>query len=185
MKITIGQFKTKEKLLETLKKNNIYVSEWAKEMIESKDFVLSKKEEVIDVEIKKVSDLGFTDWVEKDELFERIKEQGYDLLPAEAALALRFAYLDQPVDEWVTVLHDPISAYGCSSMFNVGRHIDRGQCVLGENLGSDDELDPECLVAVRLASPLDSEPENSSETLDLEKAIEIVKEAGYQVVKEL
>lgn len=166
MKISIGQFKNKKNLLKALAP--FYVSQWAKEMIDSEDFTLAQKPQELEVEIKRVSDFGFTEWVTFEDFMVKAKEQGYDILPAEAALALRIAYQEQPLDEWVSVLHTTISASGCRRVLTVGHDRGGGRCVRGSSLDSGYGLDADDLVALRAASPSPSVTQPSSDPLSLE-----------------
>jgi len=89
--IEIGA-KTREELKEELKAKNIYVLDWAKDLLDSKDFKTSKnieKEKLIRLTVK---DLGFPSGATTDEIYKRGQELGLELCPAEIGPQLRLQY---------------------------------------------------------------------------------------------
>lgn len=103
-----------------LEKSGINVSSYAKEILSK--VVFSKKKEEIDLVILTPRDLGFTEYPTTKELFEKAKEQGYELCSAEVGPLLRMEYQDQPNDEWLYIAHEPITdSDGNPGVFDVGR----------------------------------------------------------------
>ncbi|MEK7506301.1 MAG: hypothetical protein AAB572_01720 [Patescibacteria group bacterium] len=102
--IEIGGKSAKE-LEKEMKKKGINVSDYAKDMIESKDFTTLKKSEPEDLVRLKVDDLGFPKDKNPttDEVYKRIEELGLELCPAETGPQLRLKYADQPLNEWVRI----------------------------------------------------------------------------------
>lgn len=106
MKIQIGGM-NKEKYLAAFKKDDIHVSDWAKDLISKIEF--QKEKETFDVEIVTVAELGFPDGATRQNIYEQAKEKGYDLLPAEAALAFRLAYKEKELFHWNLIGTEPIA----------------------------------------------------------------------------
>lgn len=74
-----------------------------------------------------VADLGFTKATRRDAIYERAKELGLDLVPAEVGPQLRLAYTDQPLNEWMVMGMEPIAnSDGSLDVFSVV-HDDGGQ----------------------------------------------------------
>jgi len=122
MKLTIGG-QNKEKYFTKLKKADIKVSDWSKDLINKTEF--QKKKKTIEIEIVSGKDLGFTDWTTREKIYEKAQELGYGILPAEAGIAFRLEYKDQPLYEWVAVGMEPIAdSDGVLRVFNVELHDD-------------------------------------------------------------
>ena len=102
--------KSKKQYLASFKKESIFVSDYAKELIEKVEF--QKKKEKINLVKMSVKDLGFTGYPTTTEIYTKAREKGLELLPAEAGLALRLAYKDQPISDYFWVGTEPISGSG-------------------------------------------------------------------------
>jgi len=69
----------------------------------------SKVKKTVSIAVLRGSDLGFNEeGVAIGELRKRAIEQGYSLCPAELALSLRLAYLNQPLDERLIITMEEI-----------------------------------------------------------------------------
>lgn len=122
MKIQIGGM-NKEKYLTAFKKADIHVSDWAKELISKIEF--QKKKETFDVEIVTVAGLGFPDGASRKDIYDRAKEKGYSLLPAEAALAFRLAYKEKELFHWNLIGTEPITdSGGDPDLLYASRYVD-------------------------------------------------------------
>ena len=164
---------------------DVFISDNAKEMMGK---VEQGVKEDITLQVFRADTLGVDGWTETDFFgekgFKHLQSLGLAKCSPDDAFYLRESYKDQPIYEWIRVAHDPISADGYSRVFHVGHHSDCGRCLNGFNLNSYYELYADSLLAGRVASPLDSDTKTlPSDTLNLELAIEMVKEAGYQVSK--
>lgn len=125
METTIGG-KTKEQLLKELKEKKINLSDYAKRMMDNKDFTTSKKQEQIDLIRLTVGDLGFPNGATTKEIYEKAEELGLELCPAETGPNLRLNYLDQPMGEWFRIAMKQISdADGYPYVFDLD-HDDDG-----------------------------------------------------------
>lgn len=92
------------KFLEELVQKKINITEYATDMLKSKDFVvLEEAEEAILVRLK-VRDLGIgKQYPTTDDIYKRIGELGLELCPAEVGPNYRLQYQNQPMGEWFWV----------------------------------------------------------------------------------
>jgi len=103
--------KTKAELVEEMAGQNIKVGDYAKFMMNSKDFTTAKKPEPADFIKLKVGDLNLQNPT-TDQIYQKIQEFGLELCPAEVGPHYRLAYTDQPMDEWVCIGMKQISGSG-------------------------------------------------------------------------
>ena len=98
-KIEIGG-KTKADYENELKVKNIYVDDWAKQLLDSSDFEKSLVDENGKIKDKKkldlvrltVGDLGFSNGATTDDIYEKAEEFGLELCPPEVGPELRRSY---------------------------------------------------------------------------------------------
>lgn len=158
MKITIGH--TKKYYLDAFKKQDINVSDWAKDLIDKIEF--SGKKKTLEVEIVTVGDLGLG-YSRLKTVYQVAKEKGYDLLPAEAGLAFRLAYKEKG---WITVGMEPITdSDGYLNVFAVMHHDD-GRWLASDCSLPDDVWDADFRFVFYKSSAL-----KSDSSLPLEKRI--------------
>lgn len=100
----------KDQLQQELKKQKINVNDYAKSMMESKDFTTLEKEEPIELVRLKVKDLGLGNNPTTDQIYGRAGELGLELCPAEVGPHYRLKYLDQLMGEWIYIGMKQISA---------------------------------------------------------------------------
>ena len=98
--------KTKEELKEELEEKNIYVSDWANDLLASKDFQTTKKAEKEKLIRLTVKDLGFTSGATTQKIYQKAQELGLDLCPAETGPHFRLQY---PGKEWILIAMKQIS----------------------------------------------------------------------------
>lgn len=132
LKIQIGGM-NEEKYLTAFEEADIYVSDWAKDLISKIEF--QKEKETLDVEIVTMGELGFPEGASRKDIYERAKEKGYGLLPAEVALAFRLAYKESKLYQWNLIGIEPISVSdGGQRVFFVA-HDDDGLWLDGSDGG--------------------------------------------------
>ncbi|MFA6486522.1 MAG: hypothetical protein WCT40_04110 [Candidatus Magasanikbacteria bacterium] len=142
--------KTKAELEKEMEKQNIQISDYAKFMMNSKDFTTAKKPEPADLIKLKVGDLGFSNNPTTDEIYKKIQEFGLELCPAEVGPHYRLAYTDQPMDEWVNIGMKQISGPdGDPDVFNLRRYGD-GVWLIYYWTRPDDQWDPDDQFVFRL-----------------------------------
>src|SRR3990167_588170 len=110
-KITIGKYKTKEELMKAMRNGGNFVSPRAKELISSPDFTISSEEREVELVQVTPRDLGLRGAQNYDAICAAARAAGYDYCPAEVGPALRLAYTDQLVWEWITIGMEPIAGY--------------------------------------------------------------------------
>lgn len=172
-----------------------YVKEIQKEMyisIRAKDLISKMpkaKKETIDLVVLRSKNLGFTEsWIKITEIYAKAKELGYDLCPAEVGPALRLAYSDQEVNEWLYIAHEPITGSGGDPrVFGVGRDGDGGRWLDAGYAGPGDgwSLDDRVVFRLRKSSDLSTSESmlgtQTLESLELGKAIKLCKKHGLVV----
>ncbi len=84
--------KTKEELKAELQEKKIYVSDWANQLMESKDFEVLQSTETADLVRLTVEDLGFSNGATTDEIYKKAGELGLELCPPEVGPHLRLSY---------------------------------------------------------------------------------------------
>lgn len=84
--------KTKEQLDRELVEKNIYVTDWAKDILNSGDFATSRTIEGTDLIRLTVANLGFPSGATTDEIYRKAEEFGLELCPAEVGPHLRLSY---------------------------------------------------------------------------------------------
>jgi hypothetical protein len=113
------------KILERqLEQKGINVSDYALNLIRSKDFVTLRRPEQIKIARSTVDDLGFTKPPTTDQLLQRIDgDPELEYLPPEAAVALRLEYGDQPLGEYLYAGMKPIAVSdGSPLVFGLERY---------------------------------------------------------------
>ncbi|MSU55637.1 MAG: hypothetical protein EXS46_03840 [Candidatus Taylorbacteria bacterium] len=138
-------------------KKTFLVLKYAEAMTNNKDeFVVGPAEDVV-IRVFDAESLGVTGWSETDFFgtkgFEHVKKFGLTPCLSDDAFGLRGAYTDQKLDEWIRVVHPPISAGGYSRVFRVGHGRGFGRYVHGYDLFSFGRLRSVGLVALRVSSP--------------------------------
>ncbi|HUD20715.1 MAG TPA: hypothetical protein VMQ44_01440 [Candidatus Saccharimonadales bacterium] len=123
--LTLGQWKSKKDMIKSVEGKGHKISDWAKEVINGKEFVLLGSPEEYDFFETTVKELTGKDQVTTTELYEARDRLGYCDAPDESACAIREAYTDQPMDEWRYVLSVPrADAYGRLFVLDVARLSD-------------------------------------------------------------
>lgn len=119
--------------IKEMREQDINISNYAMDMLESKDFkVMEETEDAVLVRLK-VRDLGIKkDYSTTDDIYKRIEELGLELCPAEVGPQYRLQYQNQPMGEWLYIGMKQIAVRGGgSSVFRLGRGggglwLDRG-----------------------------------------------------------
>ena len=122
METTIGGM-NKEELIKELE-NNSRISDYAKQMMDNPDFIVSKKQEQIPLIKLTVKALGFPNGATTNEIYKRADELSLDLCPAETGPQLRLQFIDQPIGTWIYIGMKQISvAHGNPDVFVVCRGL--------------------------------------------------------------
>ena len=115
--------KNKKELEKELKENKVWISDYAKSMMDNSDFTTSKKLEQLNLARITVKSLGFPNGATTDEIYKKAEELGLELCPAEVGPQLRLQYLDQPNGEYIFIGMKQISdSDGYPDVFGVSRY---------------------------------------------------------------
>ncbi len=91
--------KSGRELIKELERHGIIILDYARDMLQSKDFAVQKNPEEITLIRLRVKDLGL-EYPTTDQLYDRAKELGLELCPPDAAPNYRLKYKNQPLNEW-------------------------------------------------------------------------------------
>ena len=110
-------------LIKEMREKKINISDYAMDMMKSKNFtVLEESESAILIRLR-VGDLGFpkNKYPTTDEIYTRIEELGLELCPAETGPRYRLHYMNQPMGEWFRIgMKQIIDRDGSPDVFILG-----------------------------------------------------------------
>ncbi len=119
--IELGRYRSGQGLLKALKNKFFNIETGDYRVFDS--IIVAKYPTKIELVLVTGTDLGFTEDAPLDAIYDRAKELGLDLVPAEVGPQLRLAYTDQPLNEWMVMAMEPIMVSdGDLDVFSVGRH---------------------------------------------------------------
>ncbi|OGZ17668.1 MAG: hypothetical protein A2Z78_00285 [Candidatus Nealsonbacteria bacterium RBG_13_36_15] len=104
---TVG-LKTAEDFRRALHKDGFEINDRASDILGKFAFTVATEETEVDLAKVTVAELGFKDGAKREQIYERAKELGLELCPAEVGPQLRLQYQDQPNGEWVLIGMKPI-----------------------------------------------------------------------------
>jgi hypothetical protein len=114
--------KTTEQLIAEMEAAHINISDYAKSMMENRDFVPGKTREEATLIRLTVADLGFKTSATTDQIYERAQTLGLELCPPDTGPNYRLKYKDQPLNEWVRIGMKQIAdSDGGPNVFNLAR----------------------------------------------------------------
>ena len=117
--------KTAKELEHELKQAGMKISEYAKSMLLSREFVPTKKAEEVTLIRLTVADLGFKTGATTDQIYQRAEHLGLELCPADIGPHYRLKYTNQPLGEWTAIgMKQIASSDGNPHVFHVERHVD-------------------------------------------------------------
>lgn len=120
MTIQLGTHKTTDALRKALQRNS-QISDWAKQLLAK----TTVAESLTQIELYRatVAELGFPNGAKFADIRAKIHELGFADCPAEVGPQLRRQYADQPMNEWIMIMMDPITdSDGYLWVFHVGHH---------------------------------------------------------------
>lgn len=116
--------KSKEQLISEMEAAGINISDYAKSMMENRDFVPGKTREEATLIRLTVGDLGFTGSATTDEIYKRAEDLGLELCPPDTGPNYRLKYKDQPLNEWVRIGMKQIAGSdGSPHVFRLARGV--------------------------------------------------------------
>ena len=123
--ITLGIHKSPGEYRKALKANGYRIGDYANQILNQ--VKVGGTEVQINLVLTTVAELGFKNGATRQQIYDRAKELGLELCPAEVGPALRLVYQDQPYEEWLRIAMEPISVSdGYLEVFGVGcGHVGR------------------------------------------------------------
>ena len=105
-----------------LEKSGFQINDYAKFMMNSKDFKTEKKPEPADLVRLKVRDLFSDKYPTTNELYKKAQDMGLELCPPEVGPHLRLNYKNQPLNEWFRIAMKQITdpPGGAPGVFDLG-----------------------------------------------------------------
>jgi hypothetical protein len=123
--VKLGTHKSVKDLSKALTDGGFRIGDYAAQIF--KKTAIAEIETHIELVLVTVAELGFTKATRRDAIYDRAKELGLDLVPAEVGPQLRLQYTDQPLNEWMVMAMEPIAdSDGRLRVFFV-EHDDDGQ----------------------------------------------------------
>lgn len=123
--IELGTHETVESIKAAIMESGYELSDDADEIMSKPEFCLSKTPSKIKLGRATFSELGFEDGATFQELRARILELGHKPCPPEVGPQLRLQYHEQPKDETLFILMEPIDqSHGCPKTFYVEHDYD-------------------------------------------------------------
>ena len=114
--------------LDYLEVKNFICSEWIKDIFSKNEFMYSSLKFPINLVRLKVSDFGIKGPIELEEIYKRIKKNGFSLVPPQIALFSRHIYDEQPVGEWLrfaTPMNGLIDSDGVPHLPKLGKALNK------------------------------------------------------------
>lgn len=119
--LKLGTLKTADDFRKALKKVGS-IDDWVDDILGKPSFIASKTKSEVGLIVCSVEELGFKDGATRRQIYDRAKEIGLNLCPAEVGPQLRLQYKSQPNGEWLLIAMEPITDLdGTLRMFYVER----------------------------------------------------------------
>lgn len=114
--------KSAEQLIREMQQAGINISDYAQDMLKSREFGVGKKKEEITLIRLTVADLGFSGYATTDQIYARAETLGLELCPPDTGPNYRLKYQNQPLGEWIYVGMKQIAVRdGGPRVFDLGR----------------------------------------------------------------
>ena len=142
--------KSAEQLISEMEAAGINISDYAKSMLNNREFVPGKNPEEATLIRLTVADLGFKSSATTDQIYERAQNLGLELCPADTGPNYRLKYRNQPLNEWIYIgMKQVTGSGGHPSVFKLERLVD-GLWLDDYWAEPDDEWYPGCKFVFRL-----------------------------------
>ena len=112
--------------IEDFKKKNYKISPWIEDIVKRNKFDFNNCSFPIKLIKIKVSDFGFTSATELQEIYNKIKDSGFELVPPEIAIFARNLYEEQEKGSWLrfaTPMNSMIDSDGVPHLPKLGRAL--------------------------------------------------------------
>ena len=117
--------KSAQELIREMEQAHINISNYAKSMLENREFVPGKQSEEMTLIRLTVADLGFRTGATTEKIYERAEALGLELVPPDGGPHYRLKYQNQPLGEWVYMgMKQMADSDGDPYVFKLGRYVD-------------------------------------------------------------
>jgi len=119
--IQTGTHKSVNDLRQAVIDGDNRIGDWGGDIL--KRIKVANEETEIELFQATVAELGFTNGASWSDIKAKLDEFGFGICPAEVGPQLRLQYTDQPMDEWIWVVMDPVAGSdGVPRVFFVERN---------------------------------------------------------------
>lgn len=116
--------KSAQELIREMEQAHINISNYAKSMLENREFVPGKQSEEMTLIRLTVADLGFRTGATTEKIYERAEALGLELVPPDGGPHYRLKYQNQPLGEWVYMgMKQMADSGGYPGVFKLGRRV--------------------------------------------------------------
>jgi hypothetical protein len=120
IKIGTPGLRTADDFRKIFKARGIDIGNGGNDILSKPEFTVAGQETELDLVIISVAELGFRNGARRDQIYDRAKNLGLGLCPAEVGPQLRLQYVGQPNGECLLIGMEPIrDSYGILSVFDV------------------------------------------------------------------
>jgi hypothetical protein len=117
----------------------IKVEQWARKILDSKDFTVADKEREVDLVNVTTFELGLNNLATREEIYNRAKKLGLELCPAEVGPRMALQHKGRYEGEWIIVGMEPVLlSDGVKELFSV--KYDNLKMILCAHGGKPEEL---------------------------------------------
>ena len=109
--ITIGSYKGVNAYRDALDEAKIKIGDAADEILGRAGFPYAREETVVELTVVSAAELGVESESSLADFYNRARQLGLMLCPAEVALQLRLDYRDQPLGETLIIAMEPVNTY--------------------------------------------------------------------------
>ena len=110
----------------TLKKKKIYISPWIEDIVKNKKNKLIITNQIVYLFRVKVSFLGFSKPTQLKNIYKKLKQKGFMLVPPDIAFRSRLQYPEQKKGEWLrfaTPMNSLIDSDGVPHLPKIGKAL--------------------------------------------------------------
>lgn len=130
--------RTADDFRRALRDGGFKLGDWANDILGKPPFEAATEETGVDLVVKSVAELGFKDGATRRQIYNRAKELGLNLCPAEVGPQLRLQYKDQSVGEWILIAMEPILDSAGDPRVFIVECVDSGLWLYGSRYGGPD-----------------------------------------------
>ncbi|MAZ40941.1 hypothetical protein CL654_02395 [bacterium] len=142
--IELGTHKNINDLETAIQKSKMIIGSWAKDVLYSKEFILSNNKTSLDLFRITPKELGYPTGVTTEVIYNKIFDFGLSLCPLEVGPQLRLQYKNQPLLESLQIgMRQQEDTKGYKSEFRVVHAVDGKLWLAGDHKHKDNFWDPD------------------------------------------